>query len=174
VATDLAYATASSYTSVSSGSQTLDVEQSGSSSSVANQSINLSGGDDYTILLANYSSSVAVVTLTDNNTAPSSGDANLRVIHAAPALQAVDIYVVAPGTALASVTPSASDISFESATTYLPLAAGTWEIYFTLTGEKQAYIDSGPLSLTSGYVYSLVGLDGSAGGYTSALVTDVD
>jgi hypothetical protein len=174
VASSLAYATASSYTSVTSGSATLEVEQSSSSTSIIDQSVSLTSKDDYSILIANYSTSVAVVTLTDNNTSPSSGDANLRIIQAAPALGTADVYVVAPGTSLSSVSPSVSSLSFESASSYLPLAAGTYEVYFTLTGEKQAYIDSGPLTLSSGDVDSMLGLDGSAGGYTSALIVDSD
>lgn len=174
VATDLAYATASGYTSVSSGSATLKVEQSSTSNSIIDQSISLTSKDDYTILVANYSTSVAVVTLTDNNSSPSSGDCNLRIVQAAPGLQTADVYVVAPGTSLSSVSPNVSSLSFESASSYLPLTAGTYEVYFTATGQKVAYIDSGPLSLSTGQVRTLVGLDGSAGGYTSALLSDVN
>ena len=174
VASDLSYATASSYTSVSSGSPTLKVEQSSSSNSVIDQTVNLTSKDDYTLLIANYSTSIAVVTLTDNNASPSSGDANLRIIQAAPALGTADVYVVAPGTSLSSVSPTVSSLSFESASSYSSLAAGAYEIYFTPTGEKQASIDSGPITLSSGDVYSMLGLDGSAGGYTSALIVDSD
>jgi hypothetical protein len=174
VATDLAYATVSDYTSVSSGSATVKVEQSSTSNSIIDQSISLTANGDYTILVANYSTSVAVVSLTDNNSTPSSGDCNLRIVQASPGLQSADVYVVSPGTSLSSVSPTVSSLSFESASSYLPLTAGTYEVYFTATGQKQAYIDSGPLSLSSGQVRTLVGLDGSAGGYTSALLSDVN
>ena len=174
VATDLAYATVSDYTSVSSGSATFKVEQSSTSNSIIDQSISLTANGDYTILVANYSTSVAVVSLTDNNSTPSSGDCNLRIVQASPGLQSADVYVVSPGTSLSSVSPTVSSLSFESASSYLPLTAGTYEVYFTATGQKQAYIDSGPLSLSSGQVRTLVGLDGSAGGYTSALLSDVN
>jgi Domain of unknown function (DUF4397) len=174
IATSLDYGTASSYTKVNSGSVTLDVEQSSSSNSVLNKSLSLSSNDSYTILIANYSTSIAAVTLTDNNSSPSSGNFNLRIMQAAPGLGAVDVYVVSPGTSLSSVSPNVSDLSFESASSYLPLSAGTYEVYFTATGQKQAYVDSGPLSFSSGQVRTVVGLDGSAGGYTSAVLSDLN
>ena len=174
IATALAYATASGYTSVTSGSETLEVSQSSSSASVLNESISLESSTYYTILVANYPTSVAAVVLTDNNAAPASGDMNLRIIQAAPSLPSADVYVVAPGTSLSSVSPTLSTLSFESASGYLPLAAGSYEIYFTAPGQKTSYIDSGPLTFSTGQVRSLVGLDGSAGGYTSAVLDDLN
>jgi hypothetical protein len=99
---------------------------------------------------------------------------NLRIIQAAPSLPSADVYVVAPGTSLSSVSPTLSTLSFESASGYLPLAAGSYEIYFTAPGQKTSYIDSGPLTFSTGQVRSLVGLDGSAGGYTSAVLDDLN
>ena len=174
VASNLAYATTSGYTSVTSGSVTLQVQQSSSSTSVIDQSISLTSSDNYTVLVTGYPTSVAAVTLTDNDATPSSGNVNFRIIHAAPALSAADVYVVAPGTSLSSVSPTVSSLSFESSSGYLSISSGTYEIYFTLTGEKLAYIDSGPLTLSAGDVDSVVALDGSAGGFTSALLVDAD
>ncbi len=174
VASNLDYGTASDYVSVSSGSDTLDVEQSDTSNSIIDQSISLSSSTTYTILIANYSTSVKEVTLTDNNSSPSSGDFNLRAVQASPSLGAADIYVVAPGTSLSSVSPSVTDLSFESASTYLALSAGTYEIYFTPTGQKTASIDSGAISFSAGQVRTVVGLNGSNGGYTTAVLDDLN
>jgi hypothetical protein len=173
VASSLDYGTGSSYVSVGSGSATLNVEQSSTSNSALNESINLTSKDTYTILIANYSTSVTAVTLTDNNSAPSSGQFNLRIVQASPSLGAADVYVVSPGTSLSS-TASVTNLSFESASTYLPLAAGTYEIYFTPTGQKTASIDSGAISFSSGQVRTVVGLNGSNGGYTDAVLDDLN
>ena len=174
VASSLDYGTASGYVSVSSGSVTLSVEQSSTSNSILNEKISLTSNDTYTILIANYSTGVAAVTLTDNNSAPSSGQFNLRIVQASPSLGAADVYVVSPGTSLSSVGASVTDLSFESASTYLPLSAGTYEIYFTPTGQKTASIDSGALSFSSGQVRTIVGLNGSNGGYTTAVLDDLN
>lgn len=174
VASSLDYGTASSYASVSSGSATLNVEQSSTSNTVLNESINLTSKDTYTVLIANYSTSVTAVTLTDNNSAPSSDQFNLRIVQASPSLGAADVYVVSPGTSLSSVGASVTDLSFESASTYLPLSAGTYEVYFTPTGQKTASIDSGAISFSSGQVRTVVGLNGSNGGFTTAVLDDLN
>jgi hypothetical protein len=174
VASSLDYGTGSSYATVSSGSVSLNVEQSSTSNSVINETINLASKSTCTILLANYSTSVTAVTLTDNNSSPSSGEFNLRIVQASPSLGAADVYVVSPGTSLSSTAASVTDLSFESASTYLPLSAGTYEIYFTPTGQKTASIDSGAISFSSGQVRTVVGLNGSNGGYTTAVLDDLN
>lgn len=174
VASNLDYGTASSYATVKSGSVTLDVEQSSTSNSVLDQAINLTSNDTYTILVANYSTALAVVTLTDNNSSPSSGDVNIRVVQASPSLGTADVYIVTPGTSLSNASAAATSLSFESASVYVPEPAGTYEIYFTPTGQKTAYIDSGPISFSSGEVRTVVGLNGSNGGYTTAVLDDLN
>ena len=54
------------------------------------------------------------------------------------------------------------------------MAAGTYEIYFTPTGQTVAVIDSGALSFSSGQVQSIVGLNGAVTGYTTAVLTDMN
>jgi len=174
VGSSLDYGTGSSYATVSSGSVSLNVEQSSTSNSVLDETISLTSKSTYTILLANYSTSVTAVTLTDNNSSPSSGQFNLRIVQASPSLGAADVYVVSPGTSLSSTAASVTDLSFESASTYLPLAAGTYEIYFTPTGQKTASIDSGAISFSSGEVRTVVGLNGSNGGFTTAVLDDLN
>jgi hypothetical protein len=174
VASSLDYGTGSSYATVSSGSVSLKVEQSSTSNSVLDETVSLTSKSTYTILLANYSTSVTAVTLTDNNSSPTSGQFNLRIVQASPSLGAADVYVVSPGTSLSSTAASVTDLSFESASTYLPLAAGTYEIYFTPTGQKTASIDSGAISFSSGEVRTVVGLNGSNGGFTTAVLDDLN
>jgi hypothetical protein len=174
VASSLDYGTGSSYATVSSGSVSLNVEQSSTSNSVLDETISLTSKGTYTILLANYSTSVTAVTLTDNNSSPSSGQFNLRIVQASPSLGAADVYVVSPGTSLSSTAASVTDLSFESASTYLPLTAGTYEIYFTPSGQKTASIDSGAISFSSGEVRTVVGLNGSNGGFTTAVLDDLN
>ena len=54
------------------------------------------------------------------------------------------------------------------------VAAASYEVFFTLPGQKFAYIDSGSLSFTAGQVRTVVGLNGSSGGFTSAVLADVN
>ncbi len=174
VASSLDYGTGSSYATVSSGSVTLNVEQSSTSNSVLDQTISLTSKDTYTILVANYSTALAAVTLTDNNSSPSSGDVNIRIVQASPGLGTADVYIVTPGTSLSNASADVTSLSFESASVYVPKAAGSYEIYFTPAGQKTAYIDSGAISFSSGEVRTVVGLNGSNGGYTTAVLDDLN
>jgi hypothetical protein len=54
------------------------------------------------------------------------------------------------------------------------MSAGTYEIYFTPTGQKTASIDSGVISFSSGEVRTVVGLNGSNGGFTTSVLDDLN
>jgi hypothetical protein len=99
----------------------------------------------------------------------------LRIVNASPALGTVDVYVVSPGTSLTSVSPTISSFAFEGASDYQSLTASTsYEVYFTLPNQKTAQIDSGPVSYSDGQIRTMVVLNGSAGGYTLATLSDRD
>jgi len=173
-ASNVAYGTASSYAQIIPGSQVLTVATQGATTGLLSQTLNLMSGTSYTIMVAGYPSSVAAILLTDNNSPPSAGNVNLRIINAAPSLGVADVYVVAPGTNLKTVSPTVSAINFESASSYIPLSAGTYQIYFTLTGQTVVLIDSGRVSFSAGQVRTVVGLNGAVTGYTTAVLTDLN
>lgn len=168
------YGTASSYTSVTSGSPTLSVTDATTSNVIINQSISLGASGYYTILAGNYSSAINATVLADNNTTPSSGSVSIRIVNASPLLGTADVYVLAPGTNLISATATVSGLNFESASSYLTLNAESYEVYFTQPGQKAAIIDSGPLTFASQQIRTVVGLDGQSGGYTTAVLPDLN
>jgi hypothetical protein len=114
------------------------------------------------------------VVFTDNNAAPTSGNLNLRIINASPALGSADVYVVAPGTDLTTLSPTVTSLAVQSASGYTTLTPGTYEVYFTAPGQKFAFIDSGPQTWSAGQVRTVVGLDGQFGGYTSTVLADLN
>jgi hypothetical protein len=174
-ATSVSYGTATSYSSVASGSRHLQVYPSGVSTPFIDKTISLNSGDTYTLVSANVVSSANGWLLTDNNSAPASDTASLRIANASPALGTVDIYVVTPGASLNAVSPTISNLAFEAVSSYQSLTAGTsYEVYFTASGQKTALIDSGPVSYSSGKIRTMITLNGSAGGYTLATLDDRD
>ena len=171
-ASNVLYGTASAYAQIIPGSPVLTVAAQGASSGLLAQTLSLQSGTSYTVMVSGYTA--AAILLTDNNTPPSAGNMNLRIINAAPSLGTADVYVVAPGTNLRNVSPTVSAINFESASNYIPLAAGNYEIYFTRTGQTVALIDSGKVSFTAGQVRTVVGLNGAVSGYTTTVLTDLN
>jgi hypothetical protein len=174
-ASNVAYGTASGYSSVGSGSHTLQIYPSGVATPYIDETISLTSGDKYTVLSANVLPSANALLLKDENSTPASNTAELRIVNASPALGTVDIYIVSPGTDLSTVSPTISGLAFEAVSTYQSLTASTaYEVYFTLTNQKTAQIDGGPVTYTNAEIRTMVALNGEAGGYTLAVLKDLN
>lgn len=174
VASNLAYGTSTGYLSAHAGSHQIQIEPSGTSSVFLTQNLTFNSGTDTTILPFNFSSSPESLVLTDDNSAPTSGNAKLRLINVSPSLATADVYIVSPGTDINTVSPNISNLAFGSASAYQSLAAGNYEIIYAFAGQKITAIDSGSQSLSSGQVRAFVGLNGQSGGFTSAMLADVN
>ena len=173
VASAVAYGTASTYVSVNSGSVTLQMGPTGATTPLINQSISLGSGSTSTLVAANFSASIALDILTDDNTPPTSGNVKIRLVNESPGLGLADVYLVTPGTSLTTVNPTAS-LGFQAASTYQQVAAGNYEVFFTLPGQKFPSIDSGPLTLAAGQIRTVVALDSQAGGLTAVVLNDLN
>jgi Domain of unknown function (DUF4397) len=174
VSTNLAYGTSTGYLSEKSGSHQVGIEPSGSSTTLLQQSISLASGSDTTVISFNFSSSVANLVLTDDNSAPASGDFKIRLVNASPNLGPADVYIVTPGTPLSTVSPTLSNLAFGTSVTYQSLTAGNFEIELTSVGQKFAAVDTGTLSFISGQVRTFVGLNNPSGGFTYTMLQDVN
>jgi Domain of unknown function (DUF4397) len=174
VSSNLAYATSTGYLSAHGRSHQIRIEPSETSNVFLTQTVNFSSGTDTTILPFNFSSSPESLVLVDDNSAPASGDAKLRLINVSPSLGTADVYIVSPGTDINTVSPTISNFAFGSTSAYQSLAAGNYEIIYAFAGQKSIAVDSGSLSLSSGQIRSFVGLNGQSGGFTDALLPDVN
>lgn len=170
VASGVGYGTASGYSSVGSGSRHLQVEVSGTTTVINDQTVSLGGGSNNTVL----DTASGATVLTDNNSAPPSGDVNIRAINASATLGTADIYIVPSNADISGINPTASNVAFESATSYQSDTAGSYTIIFTFPGQKVPVISTSPLSFSSGQVRSVVGLDGQNGGFTTAVLSDAN
>jgi hypothetical protein len=173
VASAIAYGTASSYTTIGAGTQHVQVEPTGTTTPIVDENLTFTASSQSTIVLFS-SPTIATVVFPDNNAAPSAGNMNLRIINGSPALGAADVYVVAPGTNLSTVSPTVSGLAVQTASSYFTLTPGTYEVYFTAAGNKFALIDSGPQTWNAGQVRTVVGLDGEFGGYASTVLPDLN
>ena len=167
----LDYTNASGYVSVSSGAPRIEVQTTTSTNDLVNTNADLSSSKSYTLLAENVQSSMTVALLLDDNTQPASGQFRLRVAQASPTLGTIDLYVVAPGTDPSNVSPTWPKLIFETATGYLNLAAGSYEILATPNGAKSPILlDSGPLTFNAGQVRTAVALDAQGGGAPASVI----
>jgi hypothetical protein len=174
VASNVAYGTSTGYQGVKSGSQQVVIEPSGSSTALITESISFSSGTDTTVIASNFSSSIAALVLSDDNSAPTSGDFKLRIVNSAPGLGPADVYIVTPATDLNTVSPTLSSLGFNSASGYQSLTAGSYEVILTPAGQKFPAIDTGSLSFVSGQVRTFVGLNSQSGGFSYAMLQDAN
>jgi Domain of unknown function (DUF4397) len=173
-ASGISYGTASGYQALAAGSQHLQIEPTSTSTIVIDQNISVNSGTYYTVIATGFLSSITGLSFVDDHSSPSSGNIKIRIINASPSLGSADVYIVAPGTELASATPSVSALAYQSASSYQSLTAGNYEVFFTAAGQKFAFIDSGQLTLNTGQVRTVVGLNSPTGGFTSAALPDLN
>jgi len=175
VAGSVAYGTSTSYMKVSSGSRHVQIEPSGATNVIIDQNLTIASGTDTTVIAENFSTNPAsALVLTDDNSAPSSGNFKLRIVNVAPSLGPVDVYVVAPGTDLNTVSATVTNLAFGTSTSYQSLSAGAYEIELTNVGAKFPVIDTGSQTFSSGQVRTFVGLNAQSGGFTDSILQDVN
>lgn len=170
VASGVAYGSASGYTSVGSGSQNVQIEATGGTQLIINQSVTLNSTTNNTFLATSSGSMV----LADDNTAPPAGDVAIRAVNASATLNPADIYIVPSGTNIFNVNPTQASVAFPAATSYQTVAAGTYQVIFTSPGSKIPMISSSPLTFTAGQIRTVLGLDGENGGFTTGVLADLD
>jgi hypothetical protein len=146
VVTNLQYGSTNGvkYKGISSGTHTVEVRPTGNTSNgsdVVNTQIKLQGGKDYTGVV-DFTTNSNLDIFTDNNTTPTNGNTNLRVIHVDGALNGVDVYAIPPGTGISGVSPQIANVPFDGVSAYTPLSAATYELIVTQTGTKNIEIDA--------------------------------
>jgi Domain of unknown function (DUF4397) len=175
VASNVAYGTTTGYQNTQSGSHNIQIEPSGTSNSLLQQSVTFASGSDTTVIASNFSSNISALVLNDNNSTPPSGDFNLRLVNGSPGLGATDVYIVAPGTDINTVaSPTVSNLAFNSSTSYQSVTAGSFDIILTPAGQKIVAIDTGSLTFSAGQVRTFVGLNNPSGGFSYAVLSDLN
>ncbi|MBZ5599566.1 MAG: DUF4397 domain-containing protein [Acidobacteriia bacterium] len=174
IAGSVGYAIPTSFTSVRSGSRHLQVEPTGTSTPVIDETVTLNSGTNYTLITDNFASAITPVLLTDDNTAPGSGDIKLRFVNAGAGAGDVDIYVLAPGTTPPGNPPTISNLALGSASSYQSLAAGTYEIFVTIAGTTFIYVDSGPRTFNAAQNRTIVLVSDLANGFKTVTLPDLN
>ena len=170
VVSAIAYGAASGYVSVSSGSRHVQIEPSGGSSPLVDQSVSTSSGTFSTVM----ESSGGPLVLTDSHATPSSGNINLRVINASNNIGTADVYIVTSGAGIGGISPTFSNVTFPSATGYTTVAAGSYQVILTFPGTTSVELSTSALSFSSGQVRTIVVLDGQTGGVTTSILSDLN
>jgi len=157
---DLSYSTASGYLDVEAGSRHLGFVSG--SGTFDDHQLDLAEGADYTILPCCMQFPNSTV-LTDDNSEPAVGNARLRVVDFATLASSVNVYLTAPGADLAGAEPTFV-LDIGSASDYMEVPAGNYQMRVTNWDSDTVVIDSGALTLAEGQVRTIVTMDASGGG----------
>lgn len=173
-AQDLTYGSATSYQTITAASHTFVADSSGSTNALVTTSLTATAGTSYTLIETGLVGNLNGVLLTDDLTAPSSGDFKIRAVNASPTGVARDVYITAPGADLTTATPNMTNLGFPNASAYMSLTAGSYEVRVTAAGSKSVQVDSGTVTFGPGEIRSLVVLDAPGGGapYAAILLSD--
>lgn len=164
VLTGVTYLTASNYLSVAAGSRTITINAAGTANTVINATLNLPANSAGTVIATNLLASIEPLVLVDDLSDPAAGNIKLRLVHGAPNVGEVDIYVTAPGADLNTATPTLTAVPFKGASGYLEVPAGQYQVRITPTGTKTVAIDTGTLTLLAGQIRTGIAVESSGGG----------
>jgi hypothetical protein len=65
-------------------------------------------------------------------------------------------------------------LGFDSVSNYQSLSAGSYEVVLTPVGQKSVAIDTGSFTLNTGQVRTFVGMNSPSGGFSYAILQDVN
>jgi len=164
----------SGYKNLSSGGDSLEVFQTGTTTPVIpSTSLSIGSSSPYTVVLTGrYNSTLApnvptAVLFTDNNTAPTTGNVEFRIIHASPSTATVDIYIVPPGTDITNAPKTFTGLAFQQASpSYASLAGGTtYSVIATFAGTSQPIVSLNYDPGSAGAIATMVLADQPGGGF---------
>jgi hypothetical protein len=143
------YPTASNYLTIPAGAHNIKINAAGTTTTVINVSPSLSVDGFYTAIAANFVASIQPLLATDNSAAPPTGQARLRVIHAAPDAGPVDILI--------NGQVVLSNVPFATISSYLTVAAGTYDVKVNAAGTSTTAIRAS-ITADSGNNYTAVAI----------------
>jgi hypothetical protein len=129
----------------------------------------LEAGISYNVIALNTLEMIEPLVITADNRSVAT-EAKLRIIHASPTAQNVDIFLVEPGASIEGVTPTLSDIPFKADTNFLSVAEGSYDVIVTPTGTTDPAIGPATITLSAGGIYTTLAVDSAGGGAPLGLI----
>lgn len=136
------------YLEVTSGTRNVKVNVSGTSTTVIEADLPVTGGADYTVFASDVVDSIGAIVLTDDLSAPASGKAHVRFVHLSPDAPPVDVAVQGGPVLFA-------DKAFKQYSPFTPVDAGTYELEVRLAGTSTVALPLNGVVLQDGKIYTV-------------------
>lgn len=153
---DVSYKTVSKYLSVPAGQYRFEVRPAGAdpgSKAVIDASSTLTAGKAVTVAAVGALANIKGQIYTDDISAPASGKAKVRVVHAAPEVPAVDVAVAGGPTLF-------SGASFPQATAYAEVAGGSYNLEVRPAGTQTVALKA-TQAVQAGSIYTIAAIGGA-------------
>ena len=160
------------YSAILTGGRTLVLKRTAdTNTTVGTFPLTIAESQDITVYAVGGAGGSAITSFvtTDDNTLPTAPQAKLRVVHLSPTAGAVDIFVTAVGADLAAATPTQANVPYRTASSYLTLAAGTYQFRVVPAGTPPAnragaVVITLNVTLTANTIRTVVTADRNIGG----------
>lgn len=185
----LGYGANTGYMDVNSGTRHLQVVPVGATAAIVDESVNVPTSGEVTVIVEGVAPNIVGLMLTDNNTTPASGTAELRLVNAAPPTATVpntttDVYVVPTNSSL-TPPPTVAALAYGQASGYQNLTVTPlnstvvtqdYSVFFTEPGNTKVEAADGPISFDSGENRTMVLFwqQGSQSQLTVTLLADLN
>lgn len=151
--------------STPAGAVTVKVRKAGATADIVSAAVTAEANKSYTVVALGTEAAPQQLSLVDDLTAPASGKAKVRVVHAAAGEAAVDVYVVKTAADLATATALKANLAAKSASDYLVVDANaTYLVILTTPGTKTPVLSVQAVALTAGKAYTVVAVEKAGGG----------
>jgi hypothetical protein len=163
------------YLSVAGGDHRIRIATAGATTPLVDVTETLAAGTATTVIATGLvgTATTRAIVVADTLTPPASGQVRLRVVHAAPSVSLVDVYLSAVDAALPA-TPTITALAYRSVANSLAVPAGTYRVRLTPSGQRTVSADVTTSTLAAGTVAKLIAMDPvtTDGAPSVALVTD--
>jgi hypothetical protein len=162
VGTGLAYPNHTAYLNVTAGTRNVKVNVSGTSTSVIDANLPVTGGAIYSVFATGAAASIEPLVVPDDLATPAAGKAHVRFVHLSPDAPAVDV-AVAGGAVLFA------DQSFREYTAFTPVDAGTYDLEVRLAGTPTVALAVPDVTVQAGKIYTVFARGFASGSGAQAL-----
>lgn len=149
--TALVYPNNTGYLTVEAGNREIRVNATGTTTSVIEGSLNFIKDQNYSIFATGSltANDIEPLVLTDDLTAPASGNAKVRFVHLSPDAPTVDVAVTG------ETTPLFDAQDFRDATGFISVPAGTYDLEVRLDSDNSVVLPVADVQLQAGKIYTI-------------------
>ena len=158
--TDVAFEDITDYATLPAGDYLVQVEPAGAGGGgpfVISATLTLAADTEYTVAATDELANITPVVLIDDNTIPAPGQSHVRFVHGSPDAPAVDI-TLTDGTVLFG------NVAFGEASSYLPVAAGSYDLQVRVAGTNTVVLELMGVPFGAETVYTVFATGFATGG----------